>query len=119
MKVGGMCWTIRTGASSITPLSLATTALSACGPPVDDADQQNARRHRRERTQLDDALIGQARMLGAGTSPSSRVDRRATAARRRGRQAAPRRGAHRRLLAARAERADLVDQLAAEGRPRW
>src|SRR5262249_22552105 len=36
VKVGGMCWTRSTGASSMTPLRRARITLSACGPPVDD-----------------------------------------------------------------------------------
>ena len=49
-----MCWVISTGARSMHGADAARcTALSACGPPVDDADQQHARRRRRERPQHD------------------------------------------------------------------
>ncbi len=35
VKVGGMCWVMRTGAWSMTGPISATIALSACGPPVE------------------------------------------------------------------------------------
>ena len=62
VKVGGMCWVIRTGARSNTGPSCGISALSACGPPV-EAPISSTR----------GAAIanGRSAMAGAGDAPGT------------------------------------------------
>ena len=111
VKVGGMCWVMRTGAWSMTAPMTPSIALSACGPPVDEPIRSTR-----------GVVIGNGRswiFAGSGAlgtmpgAPGWALDGASPGTEGGGRR--DRRGRRTRAaLAARAERADLVDQLAAE-----
>ena len=113
VKVGGMCWVISTGTRSITAPMPRDQRGQRLRPAGRGADQQHARRRRGERAQL---ARWAAHGRGAARPRVSPV-RRGRAGASAMRPGARARRSPTALLAA-AELADLVDQLAAEGRRR-
>ena len=122
VKVGGMCCVISTGARSNTGAMRPTSAVSACGPPVEEPISSTRGSDRRERPQLEVGRIaGRGARALRGSATENRV-RAAAPGAAAGRGPAPNDARHARArrrggaFAPRAELADLLDQVVPERR---